>query len=172
MEKEAKAQMFVAEQYFERDSFNLALYGDGGELGFIDIIDEYSVTQTANLASYYAGISFLHIGEYESAIEHLKGFESDDQIISQMALGAIGDAYSELEEYDKSFSFYMKAAEGKINEFTSPIYLMKAALIQEHLENFNKAIDIYERVKKEHPKSSEARHIDKYITRAKGFLNN
>lgn len=171
LEKEAKAQMFVAEQYFERDSFNLALNGDGVELGFLDIIDDYGITQTANLANYYAGLSFLHLGDFETAIEYLKGFESDDQIISQIALGAIGDAYSEMEDYDKALSFYMKAATNNVNEFTSPIYLMKAAQINEHLEKYDKAVSIYERIKKDHPKSSEARHIDKYLSRANGFLN-
>lgn len=172
MEKEATAQMFVAEQYFERDSFNLALNGDGVELGFLDIIDEYGITKSANLAHYYAGISYLHLGDYEAAIDYLKGFESDDQIIAPMALGAIGDAYSELGEYEKALSFYMKAANQNVNEFSSPIYLMKAAQIHEHLEDYKKALAIYERVKKDHPKSNEARHIDKYITRANGFLNN
>lgn len=171
MEKEAKAQMFVAEQYFERDSFNLALYGDGVELGFLDIIDEYGISNTANLAHYYAGVSFLHLGDYESAIEYLKGFESDDQIIAPLALGAIGDAYSELGEYEEALSYYLKAANKNINEFTSPIYLMKAAQIHEHLGEYKKALTIYERVKKDHPKSNEARYIDKYITRANGILN-
>ena len=71
MEEEARSQMFMAERYFERDSFNLALYGDGNFLGFIDIIDEYSVTKSANLSHYYSGISFLRTGEYEDAIEYL-----------------------------------------------------------------------------------------------------
>lgn len=171
-DKQAKADMFVAEQYFERDSFSLALYGDGVELGFLDIIDEYGITKSANLAHYYAGISFLHLGDYESAIEYLKAFESDDQIIAPMALGAIGDAYSEMEDYETALSYYMKAADKNVNEFTSPIYLMKAAQVYEFLDDYKKALAIYERVKKDHPKSNEARHIDKYITRANGFLNN
>ena len=35
---EALSQMFMAENYFERDSFNLAINGDGNYLGFLDII--------------------------------------------------------------------------------------------------------------------------------------
>jgi tetratricopeptide (TPR) repeat protein len=171
MENEAQSQMFVAEQYFEKDSFNLALYGDGNYFGFIDIIDEYGVTKAANLANYYAGISYLHLGDYEAAIDYLKGFESDDHIISSMALGAIGDAHSELGELENAISFYIKAANNNSNDFTTPIYLMKAAQVYESLEDFSKALDIYDRVKEEFPRSNEARHIDKYITRANRFLN-
>ena len=38
-EREAANQMYVAEQYFEKDSFNLALYGDGNNFGFLVIED-------------------------------------------------------------------------------------------------------------------------------------
>ncbi|MCK4639195.1 MAG: tetratricopeptide repeat protein, partial [Bacteroidales bacterium] len=53
LEKEAQSQIFMAEMYFEQDSLNRALYGDGNYLGFLDIIDEYSSTKTGNLANYY-----------------------------------------------------------------------------------------------------------------------
>ena len=36
-EIEAQSEMYVAEQYFEKDSFLLALEGDGSYLGFIDM---------------------------------------------------------------------------------------------------------------------------------------
>ena len=39
-EKEAQEQLFKSQMYFERDSFKLALNGDGNYLGFLDIIDE------------------------------------------------------------------------------------------------------------------------------------
>ena len=71
-EKEAQAEMYMAEKYFEADSFRLALEGDGSYLGFLDIIDEYGITKSANLAHYYTGICFLRMGDFESAIEELK----------------------------------------------------------------------------------------------------
>ncbi|MGC9353394.1 MAG: tetratricopeptide repeat protein, partial [Mariniphaga sp.] len=67
-EKEAQSQMFMAENYFERDSFNLAINGDGNYLGFLDIIDDYGMTKSANLAKYYTAISYLHLGQYEDAL--------------------------------------------------------------------------------------------------------
>ena len=42
LEEEAKSEMFMAELYFQKDSFNLALNGDGQYYGFLDISDEYS----------------------------------------------------------------------------------------------------------------------------------
>ena len=166
MEKEAYAQMFVAEQYFEKDSFQLALNGDGNNWGFVKIIDEYSPTKAGNLAQYYAGICYLHLGKFQQAIDALEDFDSDDKLVAPIAKGATADAYVELGKTDKALSLYLKAAKLNKNEFTSPIYLMKAAQIAELLNDYNKALEIYKEIKKEFPRSSEGRQIEKYIARA------
>lgn len=166
-EKEAQAEMYMAEKYFETDSFRLALMGDGSYLGFIDIIDEYGVTKSANLAHYYAGICYLRMGDYEGAIEELKKFDANDVMIATIALGAIGDAYIELGELKEGLSFYIKAADRKKNDFTTPVYLKKAGLVYEELGEFDKAVQMYESIEKDYPESQEAFDIDKYITAAR-----
>ena len=70
--KNAQDQMFMAQNYFEKDSFNLALNGDGTNLGFLDIIDDFGSTNAGNLANYYAGVSYLHMGQFDKAIDRLK----------------------------------------------------------------------------------------------------
>lgn len=162
-EKEAQSQIFRAEQYFEQDSFLLAIEGDGDAYGFIDVIDEYGLTNTANLAHYYAGISYLRLGQYEDAIEHLKKFDSNDKLVSVVALGAIGDAYVELNDADEAVSFFEKAANKSKNDFTSAVYLKKAGLAYESLANYKKALTAYEKIKRLYPESDEAKDIDKYI---------
>jgi tetratricopeptide (TPR) repeat protein len=165
--KEAQSAMYVAEQYFEKDSFKLALNGDGANYGFLDIIDEYGFTKAANLARYYAGISLLKTGQYEDAIKNLQKFDSDDIMVATVALGAIGDCYLELKENDKAASFYLKAGQRKKNEFTSPIYLKKAALVYEEQKKYDKALKAYESIKKNYPESQEGKVIEKYITALK-----
>lgn len=162
-ENEAKSQMWMAEQYFARDSFNLALNGDGNYLGFLDIIDEYSITKSANLAYYYSGISYLRLGQYENAIEYLKQFESDDKMIAPIAYGAIGDAYMELNNTDDALVFYTKAVNKSENNFTTPIYLMKTGFIYKQTGDYNKALEAYKRIEKDFPNTAEGRQISKYI---------
>jgi tetratricopeptide (TPR) repeat protein len=166
-EIDAQSQSFRAEQYFEKDSFKLALDGDGDALGFKEIIDEYGMTETANLAHYYAGMCYLRLGENDKAIENLKNFDSNDRLISVIAIGAIGDAYSEMSKFDKAVTFYEKAANKNKNGFTSAIYLKKAGIVYEKLDNYKKALLAYEKIKKEYPASEEAKDIDKYIQAAK-----
>ena len=166
-EQEAQTQIFMAENYFEKDSFNLALNGDGNYLGVLDIIDNYKVTKTGKLAYYYAGISYLHLGQYENAIEYLQKFKSKDDMILPIAIGAMGDAYSELEDFDKAISQYIKAANINENIFLTPIYLQKAGELLEEQEKPAQALEHYERIKIDFPDSNEAREIDKYISRAR-----
>ncbi|MFO8129828.1 MAG: tetratricopeptide repeat protein [Bacteroidales bacterium] len=167
MEKEAQEQMFVAEKYFEVDSLQRALYGDGNNLGFLDIIDEYGITVSGNLAQYYAGICFLKMGQYEDAIDYLSDFKKKDQIVGPMAFGAIGDAYMELEEKKDALYYYERAAKFNVNDFTTPLFLLKAGWTAELMEDYEKAYDLYEKIEKEYPRSNEARDIEKYLARIK-----
>lgn len=169
-ETEAQSQMFVATRYFEMDSMNLAINGDGNYLGFEAIAADYGMTKAANLAQYYLGVAYLKKGEYEKAIEHLKAFDTDDAMLGPIATGCIGDAYCEMGKLDESAQFYMKASTQDDNSFTSPIYLMKAGSVYQKNGKFQDALSVYEKIKKDYPKSSEAQQIDKYIALAKGSM--
>ena len=166
-EKEASEQIFMAEHFFETDSFNLTLNGNGEYLGVLEIADEYSITKAGNLANYYAGMSYLHLGQFEEAIEYLKQFNSDDEIVMTMAIAGIGDANMELGNIDDAISYYVKATERKTNKFVTPMMLMKLGLAYEGQKEFSKALETYEKIQKEYSKSNEGRNIRKYIARAK-----
>ena len=171
LEEEAKTEMFKAEQFFAKDSFNLALNGGGLALGFLDIIDSYGGTKAGNLANYYAGICYLRTGDYESAIEHLEAFDGNDKMVGAVAKGATGDAYAELGELDNALSNYKEAVEHSDNNFTAPIYLMKAGKIAEELDDYSTAKKLYERIKKDFPETTEGQNIDKYLAKVTLLAN-
>lgn len=164
-EAKAKEQMFAAEQYFEKDSFNLAINGDGNYPGFLDIIDTYGRTKAGKLARYYVGVSDLHLGKYQEAIDYLEGFKTDDLLLGPVALGATGDAYCELGNKEKAVKLYMEAAELNPNAFTSPIYYLKAGNLYEALGSKDKALAAYKVIKDKYAESSEGRSIDKNIAK-------
>lgn len=166
-ENEAQVQMFMAEKYFESDSLQKALNGDGNNPGFLDIISDFGSTKTGNLAKYYAGISYLKLGEFEEAINYLEKFKGRDQIIAALAIGAKADAYMELEQLSKAADLYLQAAKKNNNEFTSPMMLFKAGRAFELLNNYKKAAELYEQIQKEYPSSNEGRNIEKYLAKAK-----
>jgi hypothetical protein len=171
-EKEAQEQIYPAQHYFQADSLDKALYGDGNNLGFVDIAKTYSITEAGNLANYYAGICFLKKGNFDNAIKYLKNFDSDDEIVGPMAKGALGDAYLEKGEKAKAVSAYLVAANLRNNDFTSPMFLLKAGEVDEMLGNYDEAIKAYKRIKQDYFKSQEARNIEKYIARAEELKKN
>ncbi|RLD56041.1 MAG: tetratricopeptide repeat protein, partial [Bacteroidetes bacterium] len=169
-EKAAEIAIFNAQYYFDQDSLDLALNGDGVNAGFLEIIDDFGSTKGGNLAKYYAGICYFNLGEYEDAIDYLKKFSAEDQVVSSMALGAIGDSYMQLGDASKAVDFYLKAARKNVNDFVTPTFLVKAGWTYEVMGNWQNALDTYESIKKDFPKTKEAREIDKYIARAKAQL--
>lgn len=171
LEEEASGQMFMAEQYFQKDSFDLALNGDGNYLGFLDVADEYGNTASGNLAHYYAGICYLHAGQYEDAIDELESYDAAGEMLGPVALGAIGDAHMELGETDEALNYFEKAADANDNDFTAPIFLQKAGFAAEKAGKFDKAIDYYTQVKEKYPNSNEGRDAAKYIARAVANMN-
>ncbi|MFN8258684.1 MAG: tetratricopeptide repeat protein [Bacteroidales bacterium] len=164
--EEASSQMFVAEQNFELDSFDLALKGDLNYPGFLTIIDEYSSTEAANLAYYYAGVCYLKQGKFDEAIEYLSNFDSKDKMLKPESLGMIGDAYLELKQVDKAAEYYIKAGNFTKNDFFGPLYLMRAGAVLESKKDYKGALEQYNNIKENYRNSPEGRTIEKYITRA------
>ncbi|MBS4014182.1 MAG: tetratricopeptide repeat protein [Bacteroidetes bacterium] len=169
-EKEASAEIFMAQKYFEKDNYKMALEGDGFYMGFLDIIDNYGMTKSANLSKYYAGICYLNLGEFENAIDQLGSFKKRDMILGAMAYGAMGDAYLELDNKEEALKNYRKAASHKPNKLTSPIYLLRAAQLEEHMGNYKSALDLYKKIKTDFHGSAEATDIDYYIGRVSGLI--
>jgi len=165
-EKNAQEAMYHAEALFAKDNFEQALNGDGTNAGFLQIIDEHSgFTKSVNLAHYYAGASYLNLGNYNEAIAELNKFKSSDLILSGMAKGMIGDAYMELGEKEKAVSQYKSAANGSNNDFTGPYWLMKAGQAMEDTGDADGAKALYERIKEKYPKAPQAVDIDRYLQR-------
>jgi len=170
MEANAQEEIFMAQKYFDADSLSRALNGDGNALGFLDIIDDYGSTKTGNLAKYYAGICYLKMGNFEEAINYLERHDPSDQIIGPMALGALGDAYLELNEPDKAVNYYMDAAEENLNDFTTPLFLYKAGMTYELLGEYEDALDAYDRIYREYYRSAEGRTIERNIAKMEALI--
>ena len=170
-EKSAQQEIFMAEKYFEMDSLDLALNGDGINPGFLDIIDNNKFTKSAELANYYAGMIYMEKNEYETAIDYLENFSTEDAYINVMAIGSIGDCLMELGDTKAAAEHYEEAARHNMNDFTTPLFLMKAGWAYEILGEYDKALQAYREIKEEFPRSTEAREMEKYIARAEGQLN-
>ena len=146
--------------------YNVALQGSGGKYGLLEIAEKYSGTPSANLAHYYAGMSYLEMKDYKNAISHLEDFSSDDMILAPLAKGAIGDAFMQLDQADQALSYYEQAFKVNTNDFTTPRFLFKAAVAAIDLGKNDVAISYLNRIKDEFEKSDYASQVDLYLGRA------
>ena len=165
---EAQNAMYQAIYYFESDSLDLALNGDGVNLGLTAIVDEYPGTPAANLANYYAGVSFLKKGQFRPAQLYLEDFTSDDLLVQSRAYSLLGDVHMEQDDYAAALDYYQRAADNNpTNEFT-PVYLMQAAHAAELLGDTTTATDYYNRVINDFPKSDKVNDAKKFMARLQG----
>jgi tetratricopeptide (TPR) repeat protein len=175
-EREASNEIAFPRKYFDQaatagsgiDSLlNLGLEGAEGNYGFLNIADKYSGTDAGNLANYYAGISYLQMKQYDKAIEYLNKFKSDDEMLGPVSLGAIGDAFADINQLEDALNYYEKAASLKNNEFTSPLFLFKAGQAAMELKEYSKAASLFAKISEDYSSSDQGKDIDKFISAAK-----
>jgi tetratricopeptide (TPR) repeat protein len=142
-----------------------AIEGDslGFYNGFKQIAKKYSGNKGGEIAQYDLGIAYLNNKEYENAIDALKKVNFDDELLSTITLGAIGDAYLQLGAVTDALEFYTKAFERRDNDLSSPIYMMKAALCHEIEGNYDNAITIYRNLYLKYPNSILSIKAEKYM---------
>ncbi|MBP5368593.1 MAG: tetratricopeptide repeat protein [Bacteroidales bacterium] len=172
-EQKATAQMFQAENYFERDSFDLALNGDGNYPGFVKVMSDYSGTKAANLAKYYASICYFRTQNYDKALECINGFSAKDKNLAPISKGIAGDCWVEKGDLDKAQKCYkdaVAAADG--NAFVAPIYLSKLGKLMEKQGKYQEALAFYNTIQSSYPKSNEAKTIDRDIELMKIKIGN
>ena len=156
-EEPAQQAVDYAQYYMENENYALALNGDGNNMGFVEIVNEYGSTKAGNLAAYYAGVCFLKQGNYNNAIEYLKKYDNNDKILAPLALGMIGDCYLQLGDQKNAVSYYQKASKNNPNEFSTPMLLNKLAMTYEIMGENAKALETYKTIKNDYPKSEEAK---------------
>lgn len=168
---DAQAEIFKAQSYFEQDSLDLALNGDGRNLGFLSIIDIYGGTDAGNLANFYAGAILLKQKNYQMAIDHLEDFSSGENIVQARAYALIGDAYMELGQFSDAASNYQRAADTVDDEFFSPGYLMKASLAYEKYDDYNAAIRALDKILNDYYGAAEYTDARKHKARLEGLAS-
>ncbi len=166
-ELEAQKQVYFAERLFGKDSFQVALNGDGNNLGFLQIMDEFSGTKIANLCRFYTGVCYRELGDYDKALEFLRSYSLDDDMVAPVALGAIGDCYVEKGDTENGIAFYSKAIAYRSNALSTPLFLLRRGLLYEASSKKVEALADYQLIKDAYPRSAQASEIDKYIERVK-----
>lgn len=168
-EEEASTAISKGQDYFNNQQFEMALNGDSVNYkGFVALANEYSSTKSGNLANLYAGLCYAKLDKWQEAANYLEKYDAqDDQMISPSAIGALGNAYIYLQQYDKAVETLKKAAQAADNNSVSPIFLIQAGEVLESQGKKEEALKLYQEIKTKYQNSMQYQTIDKYIERAK-----
>ncbi len=171
LEKEAMEEISQAQFQFSQDSFALALTnpGDGYE-GFLSMIDNKGGTKAGHMANLYSGISYLQLGQYDAAIDYLKAYSPSGLLMPIVKNGVLGDAYSELNEFDSALSYYQSAVSAGDNEMLTPYYLMKLGMLNLKQNNYSASKEAFQKIKDKYPLSQLNRDAEKYLSRVEAKL--
>ena len=106
-----------------------------------------------------------YLGQYQEAINYLEAFSSNDKMVGPVATGAIGNCYMELGNTETALDYYKKASNQNKNDFTGPMFRLKAGFAAEKLGQNDVALNLYKSIKTDFPGSQESRNVEKYIAR-------
>ena len=163
----ANESIFYAEQAFMDGNYEKALNGDGVNMGFLSVIDEYGSTKAGNIACFYAAKCYAATEKYQEAIDMLDKFDGcGDILVSPAAIALKGNCYAELGQNDKAADLLVKAAKEADNNTISPTCLLQAGQIYLTLGQKDKALECYKQIKSKYQQSSVYYEIDKYIEQA------
>lgn len=156
----SKAEVAKGIMLMESDSLNAAIE----ELEYV--ASQYSGYDGGHQANYLLGGIFLKQGRYEDALNAFGKVKFNDTYLMALTYGAQGDCYSELGDYAKAASLYIKAAKHQDNNLTTPEFLFKAGINAEEAGDFAKATDFYKEIKDKYSTFANQKNIEKFITRA------
>lgn len=168
--KQAAEAIWKAQYYFEIDSLDLALNGDGNYLGFAQVADEYGSTPTGKLAKFYIAVINHQKGDLETALQFYQEADLGDDVLRVMAVGNQGDILSDLGRPAEAAAQFMQAADLVKSDYTTPMFLMKAGIVYQQQNDWKNAEKCFSRIANEYPFSPDANTAKKYAARAKEKL--
>lgn len=165
----AQKAIYMADFAFSKDSFALALNGSSTGptpyKGYVAVANDFGMTNTGKLANYCAGVCCLHLKKFDDAKKYFDKCSPGDPIVGAVRLSDLGDAYTELGNFDEGIKYYEKAANYSENDSYTPYFWFKTGMAYEHQKKNDEAKKCYEKVRDQYPNSEEGRDIEKYIAR-------
>lgn len=165
----AQEMLFEAQYQFESQNadFALALNGNENTPGFAQVVEQYGNTPAGNLARMYAAACSLRLGELDQAQSYINSFKNvkgvPGEIINAMAAGIKGDIAVEKGDNAQAAKLFEQAAEVSENDFTTPMYLRKAALAYKAMGDTAKAEALLKTILEEYPASYDSREATKLV---------
>ncbi len=155
-ESQAQELLGIAEAQFMRGQLETALYGDDEQtLGFVQIANNFGRTNAGNMAKYYAAVAEYELGNFETALDFIKGYSKPSGITGVAPTSLHGSILAELERYEEAAGMFQRAATMDRNSTTTPYNLLKAAYAYKEAGMNSNAIEMVDKILNEYGNSQQ-----------------
>lgn len=165
--QETKAQqlMGTATQAYLQGNYDEALTGSEADftVGFQQIINNYSMTDAANLAQYYAAVSEFKLGNPQEALSYMENYEIPEGIMGVGPLSFHGVIHTELGNHAEAANLFVNAANWDENESTTPYNYLEAAKAYYDAGNQAEAQTYAQKIVDEYASSSQITAAQKLL---------
>lgn len=164
-EQEAQRLMGTATQAYLQGNYEQALTGSEADftVGFEQIINNYGITDAANLAHYYAAVSEFKLGNPQEALSYIENYEIPEGIMGVGPLSFNGVVHTELGNHAQAAQLYVKAAEWDVNDSTTPYNYLEAAKAFHDAGNQAEAQEYAQKIVDEYANSSQITEAQKLL---------
>lgn len=157
-EQKAQELLGFAEQEMVQGNYQTALQGEEQTftVGFEQIINNYPITDAANLATYYAAVCEFNLGNLDQSLTYLEEYDPPDGFLGVSPISFHALVLATLDRPVEAAEKYIEAAEWDVNDTTSPYNYYKAAQLFQESGNLQQAQQYADKVLNDYPNSDQA----------------
>jgi tetratricopeptide (TPR) repeat protein len=146
--------------------YKVAIEGQPGRgiMGLKAIAENYGGTEAGELARFYLANSYYNTGMVDEALREFEKFSGGEKLVKASAVAGEAACYESKGKYSDAGSYYEKAAGMVSTNPSAPDYFASAARCYAKAGDKDKALNVYQRLKKEYPTSQEARDAERYVS--------
>ncbi len=150
-------------QLFDNGQYQLAVDGvpERNIKGLKAIVDDYGNSQAGEIARFYLGNAYYHLGKYDDAIEQFKACSLSDETLEISRISALACAYEAKGMHKDAAEYFEKAATRNSKDVNAAENLNNAARNYAQAGEKATALELYRKLKKTYPSTPVARDADR-----------
>ncbi len=154
---------------YENNDFQQAISGDtlGNIKGLQYIVDEYGSTENGQTAKLMLANCYYNLRDFDKAEKYYKDYSGSNPVLKASAVAGEASVSEARQKFDEAGKSYEKAAALDAKNPFNDQYLFYAAKSYLKANDSKKARDLFDKIKKDYPKSKYVAESEKY----KGMLN-
>ncbi|HAL56898.1 MAG TPA: hypothetical protein DCP63_10600 [Bacteroidetes bacterium] len=166
--EKATAELGKVIRYYDQGQYELAINGNPQEnvRGLAAIVSDYGSTESGEIATLYLANSYYAQENYDKALEFYLDVDVSDELLSATALAGAAGCYEAKGDHETAATYFERAAFKNGKGVLAPENIFHAAHNFSLAGKKEKAVELYKKLKKDHPTSSYARDIERYIAEA------